>query len=217
MRCRHRSTASIVFSSAKYASRDIPATCRAMRSQFSTMSPSRSRSLLEGKDLVSLGFGGNAGAEAIFADEVYRPADPVLELLLDAAVCENAADHGRIHLDEDVDVTVRLVLAARHRAEYRSMNNAHAFKVRPMRPKRPQDTADQGLFLWFGLDSGHVASQVTLHDRLDVIRERAALPLCPSPSRDEHAFGKTDRNNPSHQNRRSIIHCNTPGRWSNRL
>jgi len=77
------------------------------------MSPSRSRSLLEGKDLVSLGFGGNAGAEAIFAGEVYRPADPVLERLLDAAVRENAADHGSIHLDEDVDVTVWPVLAAR--------------------------------------------------------------------------------------------------------
>src|SRR6266516_3839881 len=37
MSCRHRATASIVFSFAKYASRDIPATCRAMRSQFSTM------------------------------------------------------------------------------------------------------------------------------------------------------------------------------------
>jgi hypothetical protein len=44
------------------------------------------------------------------------------------------------------------------------MNNAHAFKVRAMHPQRPQDTADQGLVLWFGLDIGHVASQVTLHD-----------------------------------------------------
>ena len=156
------------------------------------MSESRSRSLLEGKDLVSLGFGGNAGAEAIFAGEVYRPADPVLELLLDTAVGENAADHGRIHLDEDVDVTVWPVLAARNRAEYRSMNNAHTFKLRPMAPKGPQDTADQGLLLCFGLDIGHVISQVTLHDRLDVIRERAALPFCPSPSRDQHAFGKAD-------------------------
>src|SRR6266487_7028554 len=100
MRCRHRSTASSVCSSAKYASREIPATCRAMRSQFSTMSPSRSTSLLEGKDLVLLGFGGNAGAKAIFAGDVYRPADPVLECLLDAAVRENTANHGRIHLDE---------------------------------------------------------------------------------------------------------------------
>ncbi len=112
-----------------------------MRSQFSTMSPSRSTSVLEGKDLVSLGFGGNAGAEAIFAGEVYRPADPILERLLDAAVRENAADYGRIHLDEDVDVTVWPVLAARNRAEYRSMNHAHAFKVRPMGPERPQGHA----------------------------------------------------------------------------
>jgi len=48
-----------------------------MRSQFSTTTLSRSRSLLEGKDLVPLGFGSNAGAQAIFAGEVYRPADPV--------------------------------------------------------------------------------------------------------------------------------------------
>jgi hypothetical protein len=135
-----------------------------MRSQLSTMSPSRSSSLLEGKDLVSLCLGGNSRAEAISAGEVYRPADPILERLLDAAVGEDAANHGRIHLDEDIDVTVWPLLATRDRAKYRSMNNAHAFKVRAMHPKRPQDTADQGSVLWFGLDIGHVASQVTLHD-----------------------------------------------------
>jgi len=61
MRCRHHSTASIVFSSAKYASRDIPTTWRAMRSQFATTSLSRSRRLLEGNDLILFGFGGDAG------------------------------------------------------------------------------------------------------------------------------------------------------------
>src|SRR6266568_3666371 len=101
MRCRHRSTASIVFSSAKYASRDIRET---MRSQFSTMSPSRSRRLLEGKDLILFGFGGDAGTQAILAGEVYWPADPFLERLLDAAVAEDAPHHGRIHLDDDVDI-----------------------------------------------------------------------------------------------------------------
>jgi hypothetical protein len=105
-----------------------------MRSQLSTMSPSRSSSLLEGKDLVSLCLGGNSRAEAISAGEVYRPADPILERLLDAAVGEDAANHGRIHLDEDIDVTVWPLLATRDRAKYRSMNNAHAFKVRAMHP-----------------------------------------------------------------------------------
>ena len=41
------------------------------------MSPSRSRRLLEGKDLILFGFGGDAGTQAILAGEVYRPADPV--------------------------------------------------------------------------------------------------------------------------------------------
>src|SRR6266699_3273324 len=91
MRCRHRCTASIVFSSAKYASRDIPETWRAMRSQFSTMSPSRSRRLLEGKDLILFGFSGDGGAQAILAGEVYRPTDPFLKRLLDAAVAEDGS------------------------------------------------------------------------------------------------------------------------------
>ncbi len=76
MRCRHRCTASIVFSSAKYASRDIPETWRAMRLQFSTMSPSRSRHLLEGKDLILFGFAATPGRErSLLARSTGRPID----------------------------------------------------------------------------------------------------------------------------------------------
>ena len=78
-----------------------------MRSQFSTISPSRLRRLLEGKDLILFGFGGDAGTQAILAGEVYRLADPFLERLLDAPVAEDAPHHGRIHLDDDVDIAVR--------------------------------------------------------------------------------------------------------------
>ncbi len=77
------------------------------------MSPSRSRSLLEGKDLVSLGFGGNAGAEAIFAGEVYRPADPVLERLLDAAVRGSRPRRGRPSVGRSCARLLRENLGAR--------------------------------------------------------------------------------------------------------
>src|SRR6266480_2943888 len=198
MRCRHRSTASIVFSSAKYASRDIPETWRAMRSQFSMMSPSRSSRLLEDKDLILFGFGGDAGTQAILADEVYWPADPFLERLLDAAVAADAPHHGRIHLDDDVDIAVRSFLAARDRSEYRSMDHPHAFKLRLMRPQRANDAADHGFFLCLGVDIGSVARKIALQDRFDVVRQRPVVLLCPPPCRCEHRFVKTNRNHPAH-------------------
>src|SRR6266542_1045316 len=202
MRCRHRSTASIVFSSAKYASRDIPETWRAMRSQFSTMSPSRSRRLLEGKDLILFGFGGDAGTQAILAGEVYWPADPFFERLLDAAVAEDAPHHGRIHLDDDVDIAVRPFLAACDGSEYRSMDDAHAFKVCPMGPKRPNDAADHGFFLCLGVDIGSIALKIAPQDRFDVVRQRPVVSLCPPPCRYEHRFVKTNRNHPAHSHLR---------------
>src|SRR5262249_55597413 len=139
------------------------------------------RSALEGKDLIPLGFGGNAGAQTILANEVYRAADPFLKRLLDAAVGENAVDHRRIHFDQDVDVAVWAILTARHRAKYCSMDDAHSFEIWLMRPKRSKDTADQGSFSLSGFDIGGVTPEVTLHERFDVVRQGAVLPLCSSP------------------------------------
>src|ERR1700687_3771679 len=85
---------------------------------------------LEGIDRVNRRGGAEIGFEAVAGYHVDGTIKQARDVILEASIVEHGEMRLRIDLDHDVDIAVRTVFAARHRAEHSCPAHAARAEIR---------------------------------------------------------------------------------------